>query len=64
MQRLHLCIISMNLLCSPKIDRYGAIYRHLLIEKLLCNENINIFKHVKRKKQENTKNVCALHLVQ
>ena len=49
MQRLHLCITSMNLLCSPMTDRYGAIYHHLLIEKLHCNENSNIFKHVKRK---------------
>ena len=52
MQRLHLCITSTNRLCSPMIDRYGAIYRHLLIERLHCNENINIFKHVKRKNKK------------
>ena len=39
----------MNLLCPPMTDRYGAIYHHLLIEKLHCNENINISKHAKRK---------------
>ena len=28
MQRLHLYRISTNRLCSPMIDRYGAIYHH------------------------------------
>ena len=42
MQRLHLYRISTNRLCSPMIDRYGAIYHHLLIVKFHCNENLTV----------------------